>query len=96
VSVVTICGSMRYFPEMLVAAKRLTEQGEIVLMPFVLKNAKGADETTHPLNELHKRKIDLSDSIFVVGQPGDSTEAEIAYARQRGKVVQWADERPAS
>jgi hypothetical protein len=44
------------------------------------------------LGTLHKRKIDLSDEILVLnvdGYIGKSTEDEIKYARQHGKVVRF-------
>lgn len=42
------------------------------------------------LDDLHKRKIDISDSIFVVnvgGYIGTSTRSEIDYAEKHGKTV---------
>lgn len=44
------------------------------------------------LDQLHFRKIDLADAIFVVnvgGYIGSSTKREIEYARSRGKAVEW-------
>ncbi len=42
------------------------------------------------LGELHRIKIDLSDSIFVVnvdGYIGESVKKEIEYAKERGKEI---------
>jgi len=39
-AVTTICGSMRFFQQMLVVADELTRRGEIVLMPLVRKPDK--------------------------------------------------------
>lgn len=54
--------------------------------------------TVHPLkamlDDLHKRKIDLSDGIFVVnpgGYIGESTRGEIAYAVDHGKTVRYLE-----
>jgi hypothetical protein len=50
----------------------------------------------HALDELHKRKIDLADEIFVInvgGYIGKSTESEIAYALRNHKRVIYM-ERP--
>lgn len=47
------------------------------------------------LDELHKRKIDLADEIFVLnvgGYIGDSTRSEIAYAEAHGKRVRYLEE----
>jgi hypothetical protein len=87
--VTTICGSMRFYPEMLKLAERLTAEGQIVLMPFVTKGSAAADAAM--LDEMHRRKIDMSDSIHVVtgaaSYVGDSTRGEIDYARSAGKAV---------
>ena len=42
------------------------------------------------LGKLHKRKIDVSDAIYVVnidGYIGNSTKSEIEYALKHGKEV---------
>ncbi len=44
------------------------------------------------MDELHLRKIDLADSIFVVNfqhYVGNSTRNEIEYAQSIGKPVEW-------
>jgi bifunctional DNase/RNase len=44
------------------------------------------------MDELHLRKIDLADEIFVVdfnGYIGESTANEIEYAKRHGKVVRY-------
>ncbi|GGM19624.1 hypothetical protein [Deinococcus aerophilus] len=46
------------------------------------------------LAELHRHKIDLADEILVInvgGYVGESTRAEIEYARARGKRVRWLE-----
>lgn len=90
-SITTICGSMRYYREMLEAAERLTKEKYIVLMPFVLKDPNGTDKEM--LDDMHKRKIDMSGSIVVVGlHIGESTGSEIEYAKHRGKkVLYWSN-----
>ena len=48
------------------------------------------------LDELHLRKIDLSDFVFVVnvgGYIGDRTQQEIAYAQERGKPVEYLEKK---
>lgn len=84
--VTTICGSMRYLAQMLQLASELTGRGYIVLMPFVAEYAGGrqTDDIKIMLDEMHRRKIDMSTSIHVVGSHiGESTTDEIAYARAR-------------
>ena len=44
---------------------------------------KAFSKTKEMLDDMHNRKIDMADSIFVItpgGYIGDSTEFEIAYA----------------
>ncbi|MFI0233116.1 hypothetical protein [Streptomyces sp. NPDC017086] len=96
--VVAICGSTRFMQEMADADRRLTWEGFIVVRP-------GCDmKTPHPLWEnpdeaeagkvrldaLHRAKIRLADQVLVVGDYiGDSTRAEIEYARSLGKPVEF-------
>lgn len=89
--VTTICGSMRYFEQMMNTAHMLTENGWIVLMPFV-HVIKPEDQETSPtkamLDEMHFAKIDMSEAIHVVGSyRGYSTNREIEYAKDHGKQV---------
>lgn len=87
--VVTICGSMRFFDRMLTVAARKTVSGDIVLMPFVVKEAVG-DAIAAQLDELHRAKIALSDSVYVInskGYIGESTSSEINYALSLGIPV---------
>lgn len=85
--VLTICGSMRNYNQMLAAANTMTKEGWLVFMPFVLKvDDPGMD---NELQEIHKSKIDLSDAILVIGNPGDSTKEEIAYAKNLGIEIRY-------
>jgi hypothetical protein len=46
------------------------------------------------LDELHKRKIDLADEVFVLnvcGYIGKSTRSEIDYAKKHGKVISYLE-----
>lgn len=47
-------------------------------------------KTKEMLDDMHKRKIDMSDEIYVInvgGYIGDSTRSEIQYAEAHGKTV---------
>ena len=47
------------------------------------------------LDDMHKRKIDMADEIFVInvgGYLGESTRGEIKYAKSRGMVVRYLEE----
>ena len=50
--------------------------------------------TKEMLDDMHKRKIDMADEIFVInknGYIGDSTRSEIAYALEHGKKVNYLE-----
>jgi len=47
------------------------------------------------LDELHLRKIDLADKVFVVnvnGYIGESTKREIEYAQKQGKPIEYLEQ----
>ena len=47
-------------------------------------------KTKEMLDDMHKRKIDMADEIFVInvgGYIGSSTKSEIEYATVHGKPV---------
>ena len=47
------------------------------------------------LDDMHKRKIDMADEIFVInvgGYIGESTRSEIAYAKAQGIGVRYLEE----
>ncbi len=94
--IITICGSGRFLKEMHEAEERMTLNGIIVLMIGVnTKDVARTEDLSHykpMLDELHLRKIDMSDEVFVVnpgGYIGESTAKEIAYAKKIGKPIQY-------
>ena len=103
--VVTLCGSSRFPEAFHLANLHLTMQGHIVISlgafahadqpagaRFLLSDGDESTTQKRSIDELHFRKIDLADEIFVVnvgGYVGDSTRREIAYAEAAGKVVNW-------
>lgn len=92
--ITTICGSMRFYDAMLKLAKKLTIEGEIVLMPFAIcddkPNGDVTQEEKRALDDLHFAKIDMSDRVVFVtdenGYMGESTRAEFVHAAQQDKV----------
>ena len=100
--IVCLCGSTRFMEAFHAAGWELTLLGHIVLTVGVCKHAEdhGAealgDDVAERLDELHKRKIDLADRIFVLnvgGYVGDSTRSEIDYATATGKRVTYLERR---
>ncbi len=93
----TICGSMRFYDEMLDMAVWQSRLGNIILMPFCVFTAEAqiSDPDKVMLDEMHFAKIDLSCGIIVVcpgGYRGVSTKREIAYAYDTGKYVMYSDQ----
>ena len=103
--IITLCGSTRFKDEFLEIQKRLTLDGNIVISVGLFGHSgddevrDGMDEgtigeTKTMLDDMHKRKIDLADEIYVVnvgGYIGESTRSEIEYARRRGKRVRYLE-----
>lgn len=103
--VITLCGSTRFKDAFMEAQKRLTLEGNIVISVGLFGHSgddevwNGMDEgtlskTKEMLDDMHKRKIDMADEIYVInvgGYIGDSTRSEIEYAKAAGKPVQYLE-----
>lgn len=104
--VITLCGSTRFKNEFMEAQKRLTLEGNIVISVGLFGHSgdqevwENMDEgtltkTKEMLDDMHKRKIDMADSIYVInvgGYIGNSTKSEIEYALSHGKTVRYLEE----
>ena len=96
--VITLCGSTRFKEQFLEAQKRLTLEGNIVISVGLFGHS-GDEEvwdegTKEMLDDMHKRKIDMADSIYVInvgGYIGSSTRSEIEYAKKQGKQVLYLE-----
>ena len=99
--IVTLCGSTRFKEQFMEAQKRLTLKGCIVISVGLFGHS-GDDEVWQPgtkemLDDMHLRKIDLADEIFVInvgGYIGESTRREITYAEKTGKKVNYLEKTP--
>jgi hypothetical protein len=96
--IITLCGSTRFREQFLEAQKRLTLEGNIVISVGLFGHSGDeevwANETKVMLDDMHKRKIDLADEIFVInvgGYVGSSTRSEIEYATSTGKIVRYLE-----
>jgi hypothetical protein len=94
--IITLCGSTRFKDDFISAQKRLTLEGNIVISVGLFGHSGDTevwtDKTKEMLDEMHLRKIDLADEIFVInagGYIGDSTRREIEYAKRTGKAVKY-------
>ncbi|MBQ6452599.1 MAG: hypothetical protein IJJ29_11840 [Solobacterium sp.] len=104
--VITLCGSTRFKDQFMEAQKKLTLEGNIVISVGLFGHAgdnevwENMDEgtltkTKEMLDDMHKRKIDMADEIFVInvgGYIGSSTRSEIEYAQSTGKTVRYLEE----
>ena len=96
--VITLCGSTRFKEKFLEVQKRLTLSGNIVISVGLFGHS-GDDEVwtegmKEMLDDMHKRKIDMADGIFVInvgGYVGQSTRSEIGYALKNGKTVEYLE-----
>ena len=96
--VITLCGSTRFKEQFLEAQKRLTLEGTIVISVGLFGHS-GDEEvwkegTKEMLDDMHKRKIDMADAIYVInvgGYIGSSTRSEIEYAKKQGKQVLYLE-----
>ena len=96
--VVTLCGSTKFKDQFIQAQKELTLAGCIVISVGLFGHSGDAEVftegTKEMLDDMHKRKIDMADEIFVVnvgGYIGESTRSEIDYATANGKPVRYLE-----
>ena len=102
--IICLCGSSRFVDIMAVIAWKLERDEHAITMslhllpqwyakdiPDHLAEHEGCAEE---MDELHLRKIDISDEIFVVnwkGYIGKSTKREIEYAGKQGKPIRYLE-----
>ena len=103
--VITLCGSTRFKDDFMRVQKELTLKGNIVISVGLFGHSgddevwDGMDEgtlskTKEMLDDMHERKIDMADEIFVInvgGYIGNSTRSEIEYAIKNGKKVNYLE-----
>ena len=101
--VITLCGSTKFKDEFLKVQKELTLKGNIVISVGLFGHSGDNEvwenmsedtltKTKEMLDDMHKRKIDMADSIHVInvnGYIGSSTKSEIEYAKLAGKKITY-------
>ena len=108
--IICLCGSSRFIEQFAVLGWEFEKQGLIALglhlLPASYCNQRhpGRDVSSHlaeaegvavSMDELHLRKIDLADRIFVInigGYIGESTAREIAYAELHKKKIGYLED----
>ena len=102
--IVTLCGSSKFVDIMAVCAWFIERDEQAIamglhLLPFwyatkeeIPHHLAEHEGVAGEMDELHLRKIDISDEIFVVNYDdyiGDSTKKEIEYAKSLGTKIRW-------
>lgn len=109
--IICICGSSRFCDVAAVHAWNFEKMGIITLSMHLLPDwywqathkvgqSHGAEQegVAHILDELHLRKIEMADEVFIVNVPipghengyiGNRTRIEIAHAEKLGKPVKY-------
>ncbi len=96
--VITLCGSTKFKDKFLEVQKDLTLKGNIVISVGLFghsgDNEVWTEGTKEMLDDMHKRKIDMADEIFVInvnGYIGESTKSEIEYALKTNKKINYLE-----
>jgi hypothetical protein len=103
-TIVCLCGSTKFWREFQEVNLQETLKGKIVLS---IANVASSDDElfaqlsqierehiTNALDELHFRKIELADEVFIVnkgGYVGESTKRELEYAQRLEKKIRWLE-----
>lgn len=97
--IITLCGSTKFKDKFIEVQKELTLRGYIVISVGCFGHAGDSEvwdnNTKEMLDDMHKRKIDMADEIFVInveGYIGESTKSEIEYALKTGKEIWYLEE----
>jgi hypothetical protein len=97
--IVCLCGSTRFKNEFIKANFEETKKGNIILTVGWFSHSDAeiyypTPEEKLAFDQLHKRKIDLADEVFIInvgGYIGESTKSEIEYARLHGKAIRFLE-----
>lgn len=96
-NIITLCGSIKFKDKFIKIQEKLTLEGNIVLTPNFFNNIKKEEideKTKKMLDKMHRQKIDMSDEIYIInfgGYIGESTKAEIEYAKTKGKKISYLE-----
>lgn len=92
--IITVCGSLRFYKEMMKITEKMELQGNCMLVPIYNPARPNKDDFTKEealmLDKMHKEKIKLADAILVVnvdGYIGNSTKSEIEFAKSLNKEI---------
>lgn len=96
--VITLCGSTKFKDDFISVEKKLTLEGNIVISLVLFGHSGDSeafnDDNKTMLDDMHLRKIDMADQVFVIntgGYIGESTRNEIEYARKNNKYITYLE-----
>jgi hypothetical protein len=104
--IVVLCGSSKFCDVMAVCAWLIEREENAItmglhLLPFwygdIPDHIAEAEGVSQQMDELHLRKIDLADEVFICNVQdymGASTAKEALYARDKGKKIRWYSHDP--
>lgn len=92
--VITLCGSTKFKDEFIETQKELSLAGYIVISVGLFGHSGDSEvwenNKKEMLDDMHRKKIDMSDAIMVIdpnGYIGESTKKEIDYAQSKNKEI---------
>ena len=92
--IITVCGSLRFYKEMMEITEKMELQGNCMLVPIYNPTRPNKDDFTKEealmLDKMHKERIKLSNAILVVNVNdyiGSSTKSEIEFAKSLNKEI---------
>ena len=92
--IITVCGSLKFYKEMMDITEKMELQGNCMLVPIYNPSKSSKDDFTEEealmLDKMHKERIKLSDAILVVNVNdyiGSSTKSEIEFAKSLNKEI---------
>ena len=92
--VITVCGSLKLYKEMMEVTEKMELKGNCMLVPIYNPSKPNKDDFTEEealiLDKIHKERIKLADAILVVNVDnyiGNSTKSEIEFAKSLNKEI---------
>lgn len=92
--IITVCGSLRFYKEMMEITEKMELQGNCMLVPIFNPSKSSKEDFTEEealmLDKMHKERIKLSDAILVINVNdyiGSSTKSEIEFAKSLNKEI---------
>jgi len=93
--IITLCGSTKFEKQYHEINKKLTLEGNLVISVGVFDfKSPDKEKVRELLQEIHRKKIDIADEIFIVnvgGYIGKHTQEEIDYAKKIGKKINYLE-----